>query len=131
MTVKPTCEGEGMGKKPTLLFDGDCGFCSASVEWLKRKVEFEAVPFQFSECQEFGISETEMNSQVWLIEDDEKYGGAVAFARLLGKSQLMVLRHFGAFLLLPGVKFIAQKVYALEAKYRHLLPGGTPACRLR
>ena len=119
-----------MGKKPTLLFDGDCGFCSASVEWLKQKVEFEAVPFQFSKYQQFGISESEMNSQVWLIDDGEKFGGAVAFARLLGKSQVVWLRIIGAFLLLPGVKFIAQKVYALVANYRHLLPGGTPACRL-
>jgi predicted DCC family thiol-disulfide oxidoreductase YuxK len=30
----------------------------------------------------------------------------------------------------PGVRQIAGFVYRLVAKYRHRLPGGTPACKL-
>jgi hypothetical protein len=31
---------------------------------------------------------------------------------------------------LPGIRQLAGVVYRLVAKYRHKLPGGTPACKL-
>ena len=54
--------------------------------------------------------------------------GHEAIAAMLGSSG-PISRLAGRFLLLPGISWIAAKVYALVAANRHRLPGGTPACK--
>ncbi len=115
---------------PTLIFDGDCGVCSNSVNWLHRQADFQSVPFQAVDYSPFKLSPADVQQQVWLIEGEKKSGGVAAFARVFQRSPKFPIRVAGYLLALPVLRHIAQLVYQVVAKYRHRLPGGTAACRL-
>ncbi|HVD87165.1 MAG TPA: DUF393 domain-containing protein [Solirubrobacterales bacterium] len=121
-----------MSSPPTLLYDGDCAFCTSCARLVERRVRPAAVvvPWQFADLPALGVSEAQAIDAVQWVED----GGAVrsgheAIAAML-KTARPVFRPIGRFLLLPGVTFVAAKAYRLVAANRHRLPGGTPACKL-
>jgi predicted DCC family thiol-disulfide oxidoreductase YuxK len=64
----------------------------------------------------------------WVARDGRTDAGAAAVARLLiAAGRLWAV--LGRFLLLPVIRFVAERVYRVVAANRHRLPGGTPACR--
>lgn len=91
------------------------------------------MPWQFlppTELEELGLTEDDVRSAVWWIDESGgRVRGHLAIARALiagsGWSKAA-----GILLLVPPVRWLGAGVYPLVAHYRHLLPGGTPACRL-
>ena len=115
----------------TLVFDGDCSFCTSSVDWLERNLPAmpRAIPYQHADLDAFGISEAEAESRVWLMTPGRQYGGAGAVSALLRHQPSPALRFVGWGMQVPPFSWIADAGYAVVSRLRHVLPGGTPACR--
>lgn len=116
----------------TLVFDGDCGFCTTAVNWLERTLPVmpPTIPHQWADLERLGLTLDEARERVWLVTADHQYGGHLAVSALLRKQPDVRWRFVGWLLVTPGFSRIAAVGYSLVARYRHLLPGGTPACRL-
>ena len=67
----------------TVIYDGECRFCIASVNWLVPKLEFKALPFQTTDLESFDLTREECAKEVIAIVDGETYRGAAAVAILL------------------------------------------------
>jgi predicted DCC family thiol-disulfide oxidoreductase YuxK len=113
---------ENSPARPLLVFDGDCSFCKAWVEYWKGRTG-ERVRYQ--SCQEIGnqfpnISPQEFASAVKLIlPDGEVRSGAHAVFTLLavlpgGNSLLWLYQR------VPGVKALSEAAYAFIARHRSL-----------
>lgn len=123
---------DGSHLRPLLIFDGDCGFCTSSVNWLKRSLAAmpEARPFQWTNLAEYGLTEADAAARVWLVVDGRRLGGHRAVAGLLTHQPVAVLRLLGHLMTVPPFLWAAALGYRLVARYRYALPGGTPACRV-
>ena len=124
-------------RSATLVFDGDCGFCTTAVNWLEAHLPVSppSVPFQWADLEKLGLSEDEARERVWLITaeqdgTDHQYGGHLALAALLRHQPHPGWRFLGWILVSPLFSPVAAIGYSLVARYRYLLPGGTPACRM-
>lgn len=116
----------------TLIFDGDCGFCTTAVRWLERTMPRvpATVPFQWADLPAFGLTEEEARSRVWFVTGGRRFGGAGAVAALLRGQPHAALRMLGWLATVPPWSWGADAGYRLVARYRYRLPGGTPACRM-
>jgi predicted DCC family thiol-disulfide oxidoreductase YuxK len=119
---------------PTLIYDGDCGFCTSSANWVSRrwtgKSAPAAVPWQHlpdGRAAELHLTVDDFARSAWWIDGDRVEGGsrAVAYALRATDGPWTVA---GRLLLVPPVSWVAPSVYRLVARYRHRLPGGSPAC---
>jgi predicted DCC family thiol-disulfide oxidoreductase YuxK len=117
--------------RPTLLYDGDCGFCTTSVRFVERHVPTtaELVAYQFADLDTLGTTAERAGAEVLWVAGERIDGGAQAVARLLIDAG-GTWRAAGLLLRVPPIRWIAAGVYHLVAVNRHRLPGGTPACGL-
>lgn len=118
--------------RPTLVFDGDCGFCTASVHvletWCRPAVRF--APWQALDLAAHGLTEQQVNKSVqWLpiSADAPIRSGAAAVAQVLLRSR-PPWRPIGALMLVPPISWLAAGAYHLISANRYRLPGSTPAC---
>lgn len=115
----------------TLLFDGDCGFCTAAADRMRRwgRGRIVVTPWQRADLGAFGITAEEAATAVQWSDGHRVASGAEAFSAALvaigGR-----WRAVGRALALPGVRVLARWTYRVVARNRHRLPGSTPACRL-
>ena len=118
-------------RRPILVFDGDCGFCTSSARAGQRWLSLQHVePWQFLDLDGLGLTEEQCEAAVqWVAED-----GAVSSAQY---AVIAALRHaggiwsgLGRLTALPGAHQLAGVVYRLVARNRYRMPGGTPACKL-
>lgn len=116
---------------PSLVFDGDCAFCTSCVRALERIGPRAAiVPWQRADLPALGLSEQQAAAAVqWVGDDGDVRSGHEAIAAAL-LSASGIWRPLGRLLLAPGVSWLAARAYRLIAANRHRLPGGTPACAL-
>ncbi|MCX4547034.1 DUF393 domain-containing protein [Streptomyces sp. NBC_01565] len=122
-----------MAERPTLLYDGDCGFCTQAVNVAVRLLDPDAVvtPWQYADLDALGVTAERADREVLWIEPGtaDVYGGADAVARLL-KHGPRLPRLAGQAMTPPPISWIARLVYRVVALNRHRLPGGTVACSL-
>ena len=118
-----------------LIFDGDCGFCTASANWIERHWTrpARAVPWQRLGSEglvRLGLTERQVSEQVyWVDARGRSSGGAEAVGHALAESG-HGWRIAGRLLLLPPVLWAARPCYRLVSRYRYKLPGATPACKV-
>jgi predicted DCC family thiol-disulfide oxidoreductase YuxK len=67
----------------TVIFDGECRFCIASLNWLCLKANLNAHPFQQADLASFGLTLPECEKEVIAIIHGTTYRGASAIAHLL------------------------------------------------
>jgi predicted DCC family thiol-disulfide oxidoreductase YuxK len=118
--------------RPILVFDGDCGFCSTSVRFIERRIptRAEIKPFQHTDLAALGTTaERAAREVLWVAQDGGVFGGAQAVARLLIDADGW-WRPLGELARVPPFRWAASGGYRLVSRYRHRLPGGTPACAL-
>ena len=122
---------EGRFDKPVLIFDGDCGFCTRSVNVFKRlPVDAEVTAYQFADLEAYGTTEERASHEVlWVDHSGRIHGGAQAIARLL-LSAGGIYAVAGMLMRTPPLRWIAAGVYRLVANNRQKMPGGTAACAL-
>lgn len=116
-----------------LIYDGDCGFCTTSAQWIGRRLpdDVEVIAWQFVDgIDALGLTLDEVNAKAWWITPaGDKRGGHLAVGEAL-KAAGGFWGVAGRLLLAPPIRWIAKPVYALVARYRHRMPGGTAACRI-
>lgn len=119
-------------EKPLLIFDGDCSFCTSSANFIVKhsSLEIVAEPWQYLKLEDYGLTQAQASAKVQLFFEGQLFAGHRAVAKLLQLQANPAYRFIGRVALLPGFSQFASFIYFLTAKYRHKLPGGTPACRL-
>ncbi|POM23210.1 hypothetical protein BTM25_43620 [Actinomadura rubteroloni] len=118
--------------RPVLLYDGDCGFCTASVRFIDRHIPTRAriMPYQRADLAALGVTASRASREVlWVDERGRVSGAAQAVARLLTAAG-GAWRPVGLLLRTPPLRWIALAAYRFVSKHRDRLPGGTPACAL-
>jgi predicted DCC family thiol-disulfide oxidoreductase YuxK len=119
-------------ERGVLVFDGDCAFCSSTVRTLIRLLPAmpSTTPYQWAELEELGLTVQEAAERVWYVDASHQYGGHLALTALLVRQPAPGWRFLGRLLMIPPWSWLAGLGYAWVARNRHLLPGGTPACRI-
>jgi len=120
---------------PLLIYDGECGFCTASARWVAQQFRHgeSARPWQLlgeAAMKEFGLAIADVESAAWWISrDGTRHRGhrAIAHALLSGGT---LRRTVGHVVLMPPGSWAAAVAYRLVVRWRHHLPGATPACRV-
>jgi predicted DCC family thiol-disulfide oxidoreductase YuxK len=118
-----------------LVYDGDCSFCSSCARWLasRWRGSQRAVAWQHlssEELAQLGLTESDVRSFAWWIDESgHRSRGHLAIARALGSAPGWP-SYAGRILLVAPVRWLAAGVYSLVARWRHRLPGVSPACRL-
>lgn len=114
----------------TLVFDGDCGFCTTCVGWLRRigLAPSVVVPWQQADLVALGLTAEQCQDKVqWVSGSGAISSGHEAFARVLLAGRPL-WRPLGLVLLMPPASWLAARLYDVIAANRSRLPGGTPAC---
>ncbi|MEY2459297.1 MAG: hypothetical protein QOG30_1127 [Acidimicrobiaceae bacterium] len=117
---------------PMLIFDGDCSFCTSSAHWLRRRLPKTAhvEPWQRLDLHELDLTEHDVTTAAYWVDDrGMKYRGH----RSIGKALVAaggIWKAVGVLILVPPFSWLAALGYAVIAKNRHRLPGGTPECKL-
>jgi len=116
-------------ERPVLVYDGDCGFCTTCARVLERtRPDAEIVAWQLTDLAELGITEEQAAEAVqWVQVDGTIRSGHEAIAAALSTTGA-IWKIVGRTLMLPGISWVAAKVYRLVANNRYRLPGSTPAC---
>ena len=115
-----------------LVFDGDCGFCTTSARWIEKRLadEVGVEPWQSLDLQSIGLTESDVTSAAWWIDDSgQPHRGHMAIGHALNSSH-GVWRLVGRAIITPPVSWIARPAYWFVARYRYRLPGATDACRI-
>jgi predicted DCC family thiol-disulfide oxidoreductase YuxK len=121
-------------RRPLLVYDGDCSFCSSCARWLAARWRGpQAIPWQHAsaaELERLGLSSDDVRRAVWWVDPSRgRSRGHLAVARALQATHGWP-SVAGRMLLVPPFRWVAAGAYPLVARWRHRLPGGTPACRL-
>lgn len=116
-----------------MIFDGDCGFCSACVRWGHRhlRVMPESIPFQVVDVARFGLTPEQVRKAVWLVAPEGGQNrGHLAVAALLAMQPQLYWRFVAGVMRAPVLTHFAALGYRLVVRFRHRLPGATEACAL-
>jgi predicted DCC family thiol-disulfide oxidoreductase YuxK len=120
------------GAKTAVLYDGHCRFCTASASAVARLFGTERVVLEDFQAPGVlghyqGISYDACMKEMHVVTPDGRvFAGAEAFARLL--MQVRGIGVLGRVYYVPGLRQLADGVYALIAKYRYRVLGRTADC---
>ena len=67
----------------TLIYDGECRFCSACLAWLEQKLQVTSLTFQEANLAHYGLVRSQCEKSVFVLTKTEKYSGSAAVAYLL------------------------------------------------
>jgi len=114
-----------------LLYDADCGFCTSSAAWLRRRgLRTGIEPLQRGDPATLGVDVARARREIPFVGEwgTVSYGAAaIGEALMTGRG---LWRVAGRLLSRPPVLWVARPAYAVVAANRHRLPGSTDACRL-
>ena len=114
----------------TLVFDGDCGFCTSSAARLNAwsRGGLVIVAWQRADISALGLTQERCNSAVQFVRGDRRTSGGAAIADALGYCR-QPWRFAGAVIGWRGLSWLTEEAYRVVAANRHRLPGSTSACR--
>ena len=115
-----------------LIFDGDCGFCTTTANWIQKHstVPVDIQPYQWANLAEFGLTEAEAAAKVQLVSSGKVYDGHRCIAKLLLLQTNPLVKLLGVIMVSPLLDRVSAAVYDWVAANRQRLPGGTPACKM-
>lgn len=94
-----------------VVYDGDCGICEWSANWIRRNVPNVSVKSH----HEYGVSHL---PSVWFVTWAGRLEGAEAVAEILTRSTHANGRRLGRVIAAPVVRVVARGVYFVIAKNR-------------
>lgn len=115
------------------VFDGDCGICTKSVQFLKYVVaaKLDFVPYQVASLDEMGITKEDCQRAAQLIAfSGERFQGFDAFRLALGSSPSKELHLVAKIMKMRMVRTVGSWVYDKVASGRHNGALGGRGCRL-
>ncbi len=68
-----------------VIYDGQCQFCQASIDWIEQKLFVEAKAFQNADLDSYGLTFDQCSKSVYVVADDTVIVGAAAIAYLMKK----------------------------------------------
>jgi predicted DCC family thiol-disulfide oxidoreductase YuxK len=116
-----------------ILYDGDCGFCTASVRWAERTARPAAmlVPWQGESTTLTDPLREVLATAVVAVRGDLVVAtGGRAVIELLRTSSRAPVRWVAAVLALPVLRGMVDLAYRVVARNRYRLPGSTDSCRV-
>jgi predicted DCC family thiol-disulfide oxidoreductase YuxK len=119
-------------KGPMLIFDGDCSFCTSSAHWIRRRLPppAQVEPWQRLDLDAYGLTQRDVTTAAyWVDERGRRFRGH----RSIGKALMAaggIWKPIGALILVPPISWLAALGYAIVARNRSRLPGGTPECKI-
>lgn len=119
-------------QQPTLVFDGDCGFCTTSARWIERRLDadVQVEMWQALDLDALGLSVEDVTTAAYFVDEDGSlHRGHAAVGRSL-EHMALLFRLAGRAIQHRPVAWVAAPTYRLVAKYRYKLPGATEACRI-
>jgi predicted DCC family thiol-disulfide oxidoreductase YuxK len=122
-------------REAVLVFDGDCGFCTSAARWLERGFRHgeraEAWQLLGEEgLARLGLTPKDAEQAAWWADRE---GRRERGHRAAGRALVAAggwRRGAGRLILTPPTSWLAAGAYRLVVRWRHRLPGGTPACRV-
>ena len=115
---------------PLVLYDGDCAFCTAQARRVRRLAAGRArvEPLQTTLVDVPWVAPADAFRALHLVDRDGRvYAGAAAIVRLLRLTRpllgYLVLPYH-----LPGVRWLAERAYALVAARRYAIAGRADDC---
>jgi predicted DCC family thiol-disulfide oxidoreductase YuxK len=118
-----------------LIYDGDCGFCTQSKNWIMERIVDGSVATPTQRIppvrrKELGLSDADLASAAyWVDADGRTYRGARGIGHALRHTR-QPWRSAGWVLGSPPVGIAIEPIYRVIARNRHRMPGATEACRL-
>lgn len=115
-----------------LIFDGDCGFCTTVSNFAVKntKLPVRAEAWQLVDVTKYGLTKEQTAKRVYFVHNGKIFAANRAVARLLALKNNLFYKILGYLLQIPPISWLAIPGYYLVARFRHKLPGGTPACKL-
>jgi predicted DCC family thiol-disulfide oxidoreductase YuxK len=124
-----------MQKTAFLIYDGDCAFCQLSLQWGIDNLPWfpPYVAFQKINPTDFGLTQEQVRSQIFVVDSNRTFGGHRAGAWILTHqpkpgAASALWRTFGH--LINFFSPISAVAYRAVAANRHRLPGGSATCKL-
>jgi predicted DCC family thiol-disulfide oxidoreductase YuxK len=115
-----------------LIYDGDCGFCTQSAKWCRRRFKrrVDVQPWQALDLARYGLTQQDTTTAAyWVDAAGRAHRGHAAVGRALlrmrGGWPLL-----GLVILIPPFSLLARAGYGWVARNRSRLPGATDACRV-
>lgn len=125
----------GESRHSVLIFDGDCAFCTTTAHWAATSFRHgeriqSAQSLGDQELESWGLSRQDVGRAAWWVDADGRLArGHRAVGRALqagGGGR----RAAGWIVVTPPASWVAAGLYRLVVRWRHRLPGATPACRV-
>lgn len=113
----------------TLIYDGDCGFCTATVRWAERRLsdDYRVVPSQQADLDTLDLTQEDVARSAWWIDPNgsrfDEHRCIAAALRAMHAPWPAV----GRIMTLGPINPLARGVYRLVAnnRYRIRWPGST------
>lgn len=132
MAASPQLDGTRTVSSGRLIYDGDCGFCTATAKWVSSRSEnVQILPWQSQDLESLGLSVSDVSTAAyWIDESGKSFRGHLAFGKSLRQIGGPMYATLGWLMFVWPFSLIGRLAYRLIARYRHKLPGSTDACRL-
>jgi predicted DCC family thiol-disulfide oxidoreductase YuxK len=74
-----------MENQIVVIYDGQCQFCQASIDWIEQKLVVDSKPFQEADLAKYGLTYQQCSQSVQVVVNSTVLAGAPAIAFLLKK----------------------------------------------
>ena len=74
-----------MENQIVVIYDGQCQFCQASIDWIEQKLVVDAKAFQDIDLSSYGLTFDQCSKSVHVVADGTIFFGAAAIAFLMKK----------------------------------------------
>jgi len=106
----------------TLVYDGECGFCTRSARWVERRDRAGRISVRPSQeaglIERLGLSREEADRASWAVEaEGRKFEGAAAINRVL-RELGAGWRLVGSLYELPPIRWVEDRYYGRVARRR-------------
>ena len=116
-----------------LIYDGDCGFCSRTAAWIRRRLPlgYEVRASQrIEDLDAFELTRREVHEAAyWIDPDGQQHRAHLAIVRAL-ESSGGILGSLATIGRVWPFEPVAERLYFLIARNRHRFPGATDHCRI-
>jgi predicted DCC family thiol-disulfide oxidoreductase YuxK len=80
-----------MENQIVVIYDGQCQFCQASIDWIAQRLAVDAKSFQKADLVRYGLTLDQCSKSVHVVAEDTVFVGAAAIAFLMKKRGNRVL----------------------------------------